>query len=78
MEDNSDIISTVQELAFSVRDIANEVKTVTSRVLAMEGDVKDIKSVPRKRWELLISEVIKYLVTAGIASLVTYLASVKP
>ena len=58
----------LQELSKSVAVMAEQMKTMNSKVDSMDTAVKQLQSVPGSRWEGLI----KAVVTAIVAGLVGY------
>ena len=56
------------ELSTSVAVMAEQMKTMSSKVDSMDTAVKRLQSVPASRWEVLI----KAVVTALVAGLVGY------
>lgn len=52
----------VGELALSVRDLVNAQQNTDKKLTGLCADVAEIKAKPAKRWETLVSDVMKVIV----------------
>nr|DAI21180.1 MAG TPA: Hemolysin [Caudoviricetes sp.] len=59
----------LQDLSKSVAVMAEQMKTMNSKVDSMDTAVKQLQAVPAKRWDALIAVILSALVT-GIVGIV--------
>lgn len=69
--DQRELTKAVQNLALTVRDLANEQKDLSGTVTCVKSDVDALKEKPAKRWESLVTIVITFFITAILTFVVT-------
>ena len=59
----------LQKLATSVAVMAEQIKTISSNVTTLKGDVEEMKEKPGKRWDAIVDKIIWAFLAAVIAFL---------
>lgn len=71
IDEQKQLAESVQTLAFTVRDLANEQKSTGKAVSSLRADVDEIKERPAKRWDGATTVAI----TAFVTAVITYILS---
>ena len=66
IDEQKQLAESVQTLAFTVRDLANEQKATSKAVSSLRSDVDEIKERPAKRWDGATTVAVTAFVTAVI------------
>lgn len=64
IEQQDEMVKSVNALALSVRDLTNEQKCLQGTVAEMRKDVETIKAKPGKRWDSVVDKIIMAVVAA--------------
>ncbi|MEG2621395.1 MAG: hypothetical protein RSC06_00720 [Clostridia bacterium] len=71
IDEQKKLIESVQDLALSVKLLAQSQKGTESKVDVLSKDVETLKAKPAKKWESLVEKVIFAVVGGVIAYLMT-------
>ena len=66
LEGEHDVLN---KLATSVAVMAEQIKTISSNVTTLKGDVEEMKEKPGKNWDAIVDKVLWALLAAVIAFL---------
>lgn len=66
IDEQKQLVESVQTLALSVRDLTNAQKNNTDAIATLQRDVDELKGKPAKRWESVVGVVITAIVTAVV------------
>lgn len=66
LEGEHDVLN---KLATSVAVMAEQIKTISSNVTTLKGDVEEMKEKPGKKWDAIVDKVLWALLAAVIAFL---------
>ena len=66
LDQQDKLIDTVNRLASTQDKLASAQSVMSGKIDALGVDVEAIKAKPGKRWEMIVTEVIKLLVAAAI------------
>ncbi len=71
-----ELLKSVQELALSVRDLANAQANMQSTVSGLCGDMDEMKAKPTKRWSKFVESAIVALAGAAVTFMLAKLGVV--
>lgn len=64
IDEQTKLTDTVHKLALSMRDLANMQESTKQTVAGIRRDVDELKSRPGRRWEMIVTEIMKYCALA--------------
>lgn len=71
-EDHGKIYSRMESIETSHAVVINNMENIIAVCNEIKQDVKDIKEKPAKRWEMVVSEVVRWVAIAALGAVVVF------